>query len=62
MVVELQESNLVVEQEKSLQVYYNDTVVGNFYVDLFVEDNIPVELKSTKNIYNLTNTFINFTF
>jgi GxxExxY protein len=41
---------LKVEEEKSLKVYYDDQVIGDFYIDLFVEDNIIVELKSVRNL------------
>jgi GxxExxY protein len=50
LVIELKKSNLKVESEKSLEVYYEDVVVGNFYIDLFVEDEIVVELKSVQNL------------
>ena len=50
MILELGKNNLKVEEEKPLEVYYDDKVVGNFYVDLFVEDEIVVELKSVQNI------------
>ncbi|MBU4357554.1 MAG: GxxExxY protein, partial [Proteobacteria bacterium] len=36
--------------EKPLKVYYDEEVVGEFYVDLFVEDEIITELKSVKNL------------
>lgn len=50
MVIELTKNNLNVEQEKPLKVYYDDQVVGEFYVDLFVENEIIVELKSVENL------------
>ncbi len=50
MVIELDKINLKVEQEKPLKVYYNGHVVGDFYVDLFVEDEIIIELKSVENL------------
>ena len=50
MVIELSKGNLKVEEERALQVYYDNIVVGNFSVDLFVEDEIIVELKSVQNI------------
>ena len=50
MVIELGKNNLEVEEEKPLDAYYDDQVVGHFYVDLFVEDEIVVELKSTQSI------------
>ena len=38
------------EEEKPLEIYYDDQVVGLFYVDLFVEEKILVELKSVQNL------------
>ena len=50
MVIELSKAGLKVEEEKALQVYYDDIVVGNFSADLFVEDTVVVELKSVQNM------------
>ena len=40
IIIELTRNNFKVEAEKSLKVYYDNQIVGNFYVDLFVEDEI----------------------
>ena len=50
MVIELSKGGLKVEEEKALQVYYDDVVIGNFSVDLHVEEQIVVELKSVQNL------------
>lgn len=50
MIIELSKSRLKVESEKSLKVYYDNKVVGEFSTDLFVEDTVVVELKSVQNI------------
>lgn len=50
MIIELRKNNLNVEEEKSLKVYYDKKVVGYFYIDLLVEEDILVELKSVRNI------------
>ena len=50
MVIELLKTVLKVEEEKALQVYYDEIVVGNFSADLFVEDIVVVELKSVQNM------------
>ena len=50
MILELRKNNLKVEEEKPLDVYYDDQVVGHFFVDLFVENEIVVELKSVQRI------------
>jgi len=49
MVIELSK-NLKVEEEKPLKVYYEGSAVGEFFVDLFVENEIIVELKSVENL------------
>lgn len=50
MMIELDRSNLLAEEEKPLHVYYDDHVVGEFSVDIFVENRIVVELKSVQNL------------
>ena len=49
MVIELSK-NLKVEEEKTLKVYYEGSAVGEFFVDLFVENEIIAELKSVQNL------------
>jgi len=50
MVIELAKNSLEVQEEKPLQVYYDNQVVGDFYVDLFVEETVIVELKSLQGL------------
>jgi GxxExxY protein len=50
MIIELSRSDMKVEAEKPLKVYYDEQVVGDFYIDLFVEDTLVVELKSVENL------------
>ena len=50
MVIELTKSTLKVEEETPLKVYYDNQVVGDFYIDLLVEDEIVIELKSVENL------------
>lgn len=50
MVIELKKTNLEAEEEVPLKVYYDDKVVGEFYIDLLVEKEIVVELKSVQNL------------
>ena len=50
MIIELSKSRLKVESEKSLKVYYDSKVVGEFYVDLYIEDKVIVELKSVETL------------
>jgi GxxExxY protein len=50
MLIELAKDKFKVESEKPLKVYYNDEVVGDFLVDLFVENTVVVELKAVQNL------------
>ena len=50
MIIELHNQNLAAAEEEPLKVYYEGKVVGEFFVDLFVENEIIVELKSVENL------------
>ena len=50
MVIELSKNDLKVEEEKPLKVYYEGSAVGEFFVDLFVANEVIVELKSVENL------------
>ena len=50
MIIEPDKNNLKVEAEKPLKVYYDNQVVGDFYVDLFVEEAVIVKLKSVQKL------------
>ena len=50
MLIELSKDDLKVEPEKALKVYYDNDIVGDFYLDLLINDTIIVELKSVENL------------
>jgi GxxExxY protein len=50
MIIELSKNELRVVEEKPLKVYYDSQVVGDFYVDLFVNETVVVELKSVQSL------------
>ena len=50
MVIELGKFGLNVEAEKPLRVYYDDQIVGDFYVDLYISEAVLVELKSVQSL------------
>jgi GxxExxY protein len=50
MMIELEKNCLKIETEKPLKVYYDGTVIGDFFVDLMVENEVVVELKSVQAI------------
>jgi GxxExxY protein len=48
LALELKRAGLTVEQQKGLDVYYDDVVVGRYEADLLVEECVLVELKAVK--------------
>lgn len=50
MVVELVRSGIQFEEQKPIEVTYDGQTVGDFVVDLLVEDTLIVELKSARTI------------
>lgn len=47
---ELRKNGLSVENQKPIQVYYDGIVVGDYFADIVVNDEIIVELKAVKAI------------
>jgi len=50
MLIELDKEGLSVESEKALKVYYDDSAIGEFSADIFVENELIVELKSVESL------------
>ena len=50
MVVEFTKLGFTYEVEKQLKVHYDEQIIGEFYIDLLVENEIIVELKSVRAI------------
>ena len=50
LLIELHKSGLDTESQKSITVYYEDEIVGEFVADIIVNDAIIIELKSVKRI------------
>ena len=48
--IELEKAGIQAEQQKAINVYYKDKLVGEFKADIIVEDTIILELKSVKQI------------
>ena len=42
MIIEMSKNKFKVEAEKPLKVYYGNQVVGDFYIDLYVEGSVIV--------------------
>ena len=47
---EIRNSSLKLEQQKPINVLYQDVVVGEYFADLIVEDEVIVELKAVKTL------------
>ena len=50
LLIELRKAGLKAESQKSITVYYDDEIVGEFEADIIVEDEIILELKSVRQI------------
>jgi GxxExxY protein len=50
LVIELRALGIKAESQKPIIVHYHDEVVGEFVVDLLVEDVVLVELKSVRTL------------
>lgn len=50
MVVELERQGITAERQYPFEVYHNDVRVGLFYLDLFVERTVVVELKVLRHL------------
>ncbi len=53
LAIELTASGLTVNTQMSVQVTYSGHLVGDYFADMVVEDDIIVELKATKAIENI---------
>ncbi len=47
---ELRKSGLMVQAQKSIEVWYDGVLVGDFIADLLIEDRILVELKACRTL------------
>lgn len=50
LVIELSHAGLRVEQQKTIKVFYDGQVVGDYMADMLVEELVLVELKTTKSL------------
>ncbi|MGA1825047.1 MAG: GxxExxY protein [bacterium] len=50
MLIELCKANINAESQKSITVYYENKIVGEFVADIIVNDTIILELKSVRRI------------
>ncbi|MGJ8660803.1 MAG: GxxExxY protein [Bacteroidota bacterium] len=50
MAIELIKNGLSVEQQHKIDVYYNDEIIGEYFADILVENQVIIELKASKGI------------
>ncbi len=50
MIIELQKLGCIVEKQKNIKVLYDGKIVGEYYVDLLVDDKVMIELKAAENL------------
>ncbi len=48
--IELKKNGLSVDVQRPIKVFYDGIIVGEYFADLFVEDKVLIELKTTSNI------------
>jgi GxxExxY protein len=48
LAIELHKAGLKVAQQHSIQVWYDDVLVGEYFADLLVEEKVVVEIKAVK--------------
>ena len=48
--IELENKKLIVEKQKPIQVYYDGQLVGEYFADLIVNDQVIIELKAAESL------------
>ena len=50
LVHELRKTNFKIKQQESIEVYYDNVMVGEYTADILVEEYVLIELKAVKNL------------
>ena len=53
LVIELRKASLRVDQQSPIKVKYDGQVIGEYFADILVEDEIVLELKAVKSFENI---------
>lgn len=53
LVIELKKNGFQVQQQFSIEVYYEGECVGNYFADILVNEQIIVELKCVKSVEDI---------
>lgn len=49
----MQSFGFIIGVEKTIKVYYNNEVVGNYIADIIVNDKVILEIKAIKELSNI---------
>jgi len=50
LVIELKKMGFHISQQYNIKVYYDGVIVGDYFADIIVEDNVIIELKSAESL------------
>ena len=48
--IELEKNKLFIEKQKPIKVYYDDKIVGEYFADLIVNEQVIIELKAAESL------------
>ncbi|MDH3876130.1 MAG: GxxExxY protein [Desulfobacteraceae bacterium] len=49
-IIELKKMGFHISQQYNIKVYYDGVIVGDYFADIIVEDNVIIELKSAESL------------
>ena len=50
MMIEFKREGITAFSQYAIKVFYEDEIVGEYFVDILVDDKVIVEIKATKNL------------
>ncbi|MEA3496151.1 MAG: GxxExxY protein [Bacteroidota bacterium] len=53
MMIELKKAGLKAKQQFNIPVFYDHTLIGDFFADIIVEDKVILELKAIENLIKI---------
>ncbi|MCK5707942.1 MAG: GxxExxY protein [Candidatus Aureabacteria bacterium] len=53
LIVELEKSGLSAEEEKKIEIFYRDVLVGEYFADIVVNNEFIVEIKAVEELANI---------
>jgi GxxExxY protein len=50
LVIELKKMGFHISRQYNIKVYYDEEIVGDYFADIIVDDNVIIELKSAESL------------